>query len=64
MILISHIDFANVHSFKCLVVTYVGARGVLQLVQENAMMADCKLYTTLISSCAKSGKVDAMFEVY
>ncbi|KAH0940698.1 hypothetical protein HID58_000335, partial [Brassica napus] len=41
-----------------------GARGVLQLVQENAMMADCKLYTTLISSCAKSGKVDAMFEVF
>lgn len=44
--------------------TYVGARGVLHLVQENGMMADCKLYTTLISSCAKSGKVDAMFEVY
>lgn len=64
MILISHIDLVKVHSFEYLVVTYVGARGVLHLVQENGMMADCKLYTTLISSCAKSGKVDAMFEVY
>lgn len=36
---------------------------MLRLVQESGMTADCKLYTTLISSCAKSGKVDAMFEV-
>lgn len=37
---------------------------MLRLVQESGMTADCKLYTTLISSCAKSGKVDAMFEVF
>lgn len=63
MILISTLILLTFISLKCLVVTYVGARGVLHLVQENGMMADCKLYTTLISSCAKSGKVDAMFEV-
>lgn len=41
----------------------LGAFQVLQLVQESGLEADCKLYTTLISTCAKSGKVDSMFEV-
>lgn len=34
------------------------------LVKEAGLKPDCKLYTTLISTCAKSGKVDAMFEVW
>lgn len=33
------------------------------LIKDDALKPDCKLYTTLISTCAKSGKVDAMFEV-
>ncbi|XWS55041.1 hypothetical protein CRYUN_Cryun10bG0140900 [Craigia yunnanensis] len=37
---------------------------VLRLVREAGFKADCKLYTTLISTCAKSGKVDTMFEVF
>ncbi|KAG7975836.1 hypothetical protein I3843_06G120200 [Carya illinoinensis] len=37
---------------------------VLRLVQEAGLKVDCKLYTTLISTCAKSGKVDLMFEVF
>ena len=41
----------------------LGAFEVLWLVQEAGFKADCKLYTTLISTCAKSGKVDTMFEV-
>lgn len=36
----------------------------MQLVQEAGLKADCKLYTTLISTCAKSSKVDSMFEVW
>ncbi|KAL0365600.1 UNVERIFIED_CONTAM: Pentatricopeptide repeat-containing protein MRL1, chloroplastic [Sesamum angustifolium] len=39
-----------------------GAFQVLQHVQEAGLRADCKLYTTLISTCAKSGKVDTMFK--
>lgn len=42
---------------------YTGAFQVMQLVQEAALKADCKLYTTLISTCAKCGKVDSMFKV-
>jgi len=34
------------------------------LVKEAGLKPDCKLYTTLISTCGKSGKVDAMFEVW
>lgn len=41
-----------------------GAFEVLQLAKAVGLKADCKLYTTLISTCAKSGKVDAMFEVW
>ncbi|GFZ00402.1 pentatricopeptide repeat (PPR) superfamily protein [Actinidia rufa] len=41
-----------------------GAFEVMRLVQEAGLKADCKLYTTLISTCAKSGKVDAMFKVF
>lgn len=41
----------------------LGAFQVLQLVQGAGFKPDCKLYTTLISTCAKSGKVDQMFEV-
>ncbi|KAI4299902.1 hypothetical protein L6164_033323 [Bauhinia variegata] len=37
---------------------------VLHLVQEAGLKPDCKLYTTLISTCAKSVKVDQIFEVY
>ncbi|KAL3383113.1 hypothetical protein AABB24_002548 [Solanum stoloniferum] len=36
---------------------------VLQLVRETGLKPDCKLYTTLISTCAKAGKVDTMFEL-
>lgn len=42
---------------------FIGAFQVLHLVREAGLKADCKLYTTLISTCAKCGKVDAMFEV-
>lgn len=41
----------------------LGAFQVLQHVKEVGLNTDCKLYTTLISTCAKSGKVDTMFEV-
>lgn len=41
----------------------VGAFDVWLLVQKAGYKADCRLYTTLISTCAKSGKVDIMFEV-
>ncbi|URE22484.1 PPR repeat [Musa troglodytarum] len=41
-----------------------GAFQVMLLIKEAALKPDCKLYTTLISTCAKSGKVDAMFEVF
>ena len=41
----------------------LGAFEVWQLAQVAGFNADCKLYTTLISTCAKSGKVDTMFEV-
>lgn len=42
---------------------HVGAFDAWNLVQKAGFKADCKLYTTLISTCAKSGKVDTMFEV-
>ncbi|KAL0334654.1 UNVERIFIED_CONTAM: Pentatricopeptide repeat-containing protein MRL1, chloroplastic [Sesamum radiatum] len=41
-----------------------GAFQVLQHVQEAGLRADCKLYTTLISTCAKSGKVDTMLRAH
>ncbi len=50
----------HVHDVSLL---HLGAFQVLQLVQDAGLKVDCKLYTTLISTCAKSGKVDAMFEV-
>ncbi|KAK4491435.1 hypothetical protein RD792_002184 [Penstemon davidsonii] len=42
----------------------LSAFQVLQHVQEAGLNADCKLYTTLVSTCAKSGKVDIMFKVF
>lgn len=42
---------------------HVGAFEVWDLVQKAGYKPDCRLYTTLISTCAKSGKVDTMFEV-
>lgn len=45
------------------VYSILGAFRVLQQAQESGLRADCKLYTTLISTCAKCGKVDRMFEV-
>ncbi|KAE9448215.1 hypothetical protein C3L33_19882, partial [Rhododendron williamsianum] len=52
--------------FKILnvVIAQSGAFEVLKLVQDAGLEADCKLYTTLISTCAKSGKVDTMFKVF
>ncbi|KAG7010874.1 Pentatricopeptide repeat-containing protein MRL1, chloroplastic [Cucurbita argyrosperma subsp. argyrosperma] len=47
-----------------LCIVNLGAFQVMRLVQEAGMRADCKLFTTLISTCGKSGKVDAMFEVF
>lgn len=41
-----------------------GASEVMQHVQEAGLKADCKLYTTLISTYAKCGKVDTMFKVF
>lgn len=41
----------------------LGALQVMVLLKEAGLKPDCKLYTTLISTCAKCGKVDAMFEV-
>lgn len=46
-----------------LVFTLTGALQVMELLKEAGLKPDCKLYTTLISTCAKCGKVDAMFEV-
>lgn len=46
------------------VIAQSGAFEVLKLVQDAGLEADCKLYTTLISTCAKSGKVDTMFKVW
>ncbi|CAH9125091.1 unnamed protein product [Cuscuta epithymum] len=43
---------------------FLGAFRVLQLVKEAGLNADCKLYTTLISTCAKIGKINTMFEVF
>jgi len=42
----------------------LGAFQAMLLVKEAGLKPDCKLYTTLISTCGKSGKVDAMFEVW
>jgi hypothetical protein len=47
-----------------LVLTFTGALQVMELLKEAGLKPDCKLYTTLISTCAKCGKVDAMFEVH
>lgn len=44
-------------------VVYSGAFQVMQLLKDAQQDPDCKLYTTLISTCAKTGKVDLMFEV-
>lgn len=41
-----------------------GAFQVMRLLKDARLEPDCKLYTTLISTCAKSGKVDLMFEVH
>ncbi|VAH03502.1 unnamed protein product [Triticum turgidum subsp. durum] len=41
---------------------FEGALQVMVLLKEAGLKPDCKLYTTLISTCAKCGKVDAMFE--
>jgi pentatricopeptide repeat protein len=46
---------------KCL--PFAGALQVMVLLMDAGLTPDCKLYTTLISTCAKCGKVDAMFEV-
>lgn len=46
----------------CIVV--LGAFHVLGLVREAGLRVDCKLYTTLISTCGKSGKVYTMFDVW
>lgn len=53
----------NILQISYISIVSIGAFQVLQLVREAGLKADCKLYTTLISTCAKSGKVDAMFEV-
>ncbi|GAB2225075.1 hypothetical protein Droror1_Dr00005860 [Drosera rotundifolia] len=42
----------------------VDMKKVKQLVRDAGYRVDCKLYTTLISTFAKSGKVDQMFEVF
>ncbi|OEL25926.1 Pentatricopeptide repeat-containing protein MRL1, chloroplastic [Dichanthelium oligosanthes] len=47
-----------------LVFTFTGALQVMEVLKEAGLKPDCKLYTTLISTCAKCGKVDAMFEVF
>ncbi|KZV53463.1 Pentatricopeptide repeat-containing protein [Dorcoceras hygrometricum] len=41
-----------------------GASKVMQHVVEAGLKADCKLYTTLISTYAKCGQVDTMFKVF
>ncbi|KAL8151364.1 hypothetical protein V2J09_021172 [Rumex salicifolius] len=41
-----------------------GAAKVWGLVQKAGFKADCKLYTTMVSTYGKSGKVDAMFKVF
>jgi pentatricopeptide repeat protein len=37
---------------------------VLDMLQRARLKADCIFYTTLISACAKAGKMDLMFKVY
>nr|CAB3494899.1 unnamed protein product [Digitaria exilis] len=44
--------------------SFFRALQVMELLKEAGLKPDCKLYTTLISTCAKCGKVDAMFEVF
>lgn len=64
-ILMNYLCFFPFKNIFCalIVVVHVGAFEVWHLVQKAGYKADCRLYTTLISTCAKSGKVDTMFEV-
>jgi hypothetical protein len=39
-----------------------GAFEVLSVMKKNGLKADCMIYTTLISACAKAGDVDKLFE--
>ncbi|KAK1325899.1 Pentatricopeptide repeat-containing protein [Acorus calamus] len=57
-------DANNYLAHKLVLFEDLGAQQVLQLVKDAGLKPDCKLYTTLISTCAKSGEVDAMFEVF
>ncbi|KAK1273170.1 Pentatricopeptide repeat-containing protein [Acorus gramineus] len=57
-------DVNNYLAHKLVLFEDLGAQQVLQLVKDAGLKPDCKLYTTLISTCAKSGEVDAMFEVF
>lgn len=55
--------FFVIFSVPDIYILYSGAFQVLQLLKDARLEPDCKLYTTLILTCAKSGKVDLMFEV-
>lgn len=56
-------SFFVIFSVHGICIVYSGAFQVLQLLKDARLEPDCKLYTTLILTCAKSGKVDLMFEV-
>lgn len=56
-------SFFVIFSVRDICIVYSGAFQVLQLLKDARLEPDCKLYTTLILTCAKSGKVDLMFEV-
>lgn len=40
-----------------------GALRVLAMLESTGLKADCIFYTSLISACAKAGKVDLVFQV-
>uniref|UniRef100_A0A0E0EW93 PROP1-like PPR domain-containing protein n=1 Tax=Oryza meridionalis TaxID=40149 RepID=A0A0E0EW93_9ORYZ len=61
---IHHASFLNACKKQRAVPEAVRALQVMVLLKEAGLKPDCKLYTTLISTCAKCGKVDAMFEVF
>lgn len=40
----------------------IGAFEVLDNVEKAGLKADCMIYTTLISACAKAGNIESIFQ--
>lgn len=54
--------FAQVTKIIITIVESAACR-VLEMVRNAGLQADCIFYTTLISACAKAGRIDLMFKV-